>query len=206
MGRWPSLILSTRARVSTFCGLVLVFIREAKGLEPRPSNHSVNCDGSLFIRTGVPGFVPVRRNPVESAIRSIPSYRHTTEDYRQDRHSVHRPLCRPSLHCRPGRIHDGSGAHPHRARTAISIPGSTRGIQKEDPTLAEVLKSIGSVSSGISSWRVRPITPRRSANVSHANVISKMTSRLGFLAWAEAGGKGSSGIQDWKMKRLRFWS
>lgn len=31
-------------------------------------------------------------------------------------------------------------------------------------------------------------------------------SRLGFLAWAEAGGKGSSGIQDWKMKRLRFWS
>jgi hypothetical protein len=190
VGRWPSLILSTRARVSTFCGLVLVFIGEAKGPRTPPIESLRQLQRvTLYPHPGA-GVVPVRRNPVESAIRSIPSYRHSTEEYRQDRHSVHRPLCRPSLHCRPGRIHDGSGAHPHRARTTIDIPGSTRGIQKEDPTLAEVLKSIGSVSSGISSWRVRPITPRRSAKVSHANVISEDDEQAGFLGMGGSGREG----------------
>jgi len=94
------------------------------------------------------------------------------------------------LHCRPGRIHDGSGALPTGHEQRFGIPGSTRGVQKEDPTLAEVLKSIGSVSSGISSWGVRPITPRRSANVSHANVISEDDEQAWFLGMGGSGQEG----------------
>lgn len=46
--------------------------------------------------------------------------------------------------CTAGRAAFLTGQLPVRTgMTTIGIPGSTRGIQKEDPTLAEVLKSVG---------------------------------------------------------------
>src|ERR1700759_884131 len=46
--------------------------------------------------------------------------------------------------CTAGRAAFITGQMPIRTgMTTIGIPGSTRGIQKEDPTLAEVLKSAG---------------------------------------------------------------
>jgi len=46
--------------------------------------------------------------------------------------------------CTAGRAAFIMGQMPVRTgMTTIGIPGSTRGIQKEDPTLAEVLKSVG---------------------------------------------------------------
>ncbi len=46
--------------------------------------------------------------------------------------------------CTAGRAAFITGQMPVRTgMTTIGIPGSTRGIQKEDPTLAEVLKSVG---------------------------------------------------------------
>lgn len=46
--------------------------------------------------------------------------------------------------CTAGRAAFIMGQLPVRTgMTTIGIPGSTRGIQKEDPTLAEVLKSVG---------------------------------------------------------------
>jgi len=46
--------------------------------------------------------------------------------------------------CTAGRAAFLTGQMPIRTgMTTIGIPGSTRGIQKEDPTLAEVLKSVG---------------------------------------------------------------
>jgi len=46
--------------------------------------------------------------------------------------------------CTAGRAAFLTGQNPIRTgMTTIGIPGSTRGIQKEDPTLAEVLKSLG---------------------------------------------------------------
>ena len=46
--------------------------------------------------------------------------------------------------CTAGRAAFITGQMPVRTgMTTIGIPGSTRGIQKEDPTLAEVLKSLG---------------------------------------------------------------
>src|SRR5512147_606756 len=46
--------------------------------------------------------------------------------------------------CTAGRAAFITGQMPVRTgMTTIGIPGSTRGIQKEDPTLAEVLKSQG---------------------------------------------------------------
>jgi arylsulfatase len=46
--------------------------------------------------------------------------------------------------CTAGRAAFITGQNPIRTgMTTIGIPGSTRGIQKEDPTLAEVLKSAG---------------------------------------------------------------
>jgi len=46
--------------------------------------------------------------------------------------------------CTAGRAAFITGQLPVRTgMTTIGIPGSTRGIQKEDPTLAEVLKSVG---------------------------------------------------------------
>jgi len=49
--------------------------------------------------------------------------------------------------CTAGRAAFIMGQLPIRTgMTTIGIPGSTRGIQKEDPTLAEVLKSVGYVT------------------------------------------------------------
>jgi arylsulfatase A-like enzyme len=49
--------------------------------------------------------------------------------------------------CTAGRAAFIMGQLPIRTgMTTIGIPGSTRGIQKEDPTLAEVLKSVGYIS------------------------------------------------------------
>jgi arylsulfatase A-like enzyme len=49
--------------------------------------------------------------------------------------------------CTAGRAAFIMGQLPVRTgMTTIGIPGSTRGIQKEDPTLAEVLKSVGYVT------------------------------------------------------------
>jgi arylsulfatase A-like enzyme len=49
--------------------------------------------------------------------------------------------------CTAGRAAFITGQMPIRTgMTTIGIPGSTRGIQKEDPTLAEVLKSLGYVT------------------------------------------------------------
>ncbi len=49
--------------------------------------------------------------------------------------------------CTAGRAAFITGQMPVRTgMTTIGIPGSTRGIQKEDPTLAEVLKSVGYVN------------------------------------------------------------
>jgi arylsulfatase len=49
--------------------------------------------------------------------------------------------------CTAGRAAFIMGQMPVRTgMTTIGIPGSTRGIQKEDPTLAEVLKSVGYVT------------------------------------------------------------
>src|SRR5262245_57564992 len=46
--------------------------------------------------------------------------------------------------CTAGRAAFLTGQLPVRTgMTTVGIPGSTRGIQKEDPTLAEVLKSVG---------------------------------------------------------------
>ncbi len=46
--------------------------------------------------------------------------------------------------CTAGRAAFITGQMPIRTgMTTIGIPGSTRGIQKADPTLAEVLKSVG---------------------------------------------------------------
>jgi len=46
--------------------------------------------------------------------------------------------------CTAGRAAFIMGQLPVRTgETTVGIPGSTRGIQKEDPTLAEVLKSLG---------------------------------------------------------------
>lgn len=46
--------------------------------------------------------------------------------------------------CTAGRAAFITGQYPVRTGlTTIGIPGSTRGIQEEDPTLAEVLKSVG---------------------------------------------------------------
>jgi arylsulfatase len=46
--------------------------------------------------------------------------------------------------CTAGRAAFITGQNPIRTgMTTVGIPGSTRGIQKEDPTLAEVLKSVG---------------------------------------------------------------
>src|SRR5262245_45273415 len=46
--------------------------------------------------------------------------------------------------CTAGRAAFIMGQMPIRTgMTTIGIPGSTRGIQKKDPTLAEVLKSVG---------------------------------------------------------------
>ena len=46
--------------------------------------------------------------------------------------------------CTAGRAAFITGQNPVRTgMTTVGIPGSTRGIQKEDPTLAEVLKSVG---------------------------------------------------------------
>jgi len=46
--------------------------------------------------------------------------------------------------CTAGRAAFLTGQNPIRTgMTTVGIPGSTRGIQKEDPTLAEVLKSMG---------------------------------------------------------------
>jgi arylsulfatase len=50
--------------------------------------------------------------------------------------------------CTAGRAAFITGQMPIRTgMTTIGIPGSTRGIQKEDPTLAEVLKSAGYVTA-----------------------------------------------------------
>ena len=52
------------------------------------------------------------------------------------------PYGQPS--CAAGRAAFIMGQLPVRTgMTTIGIPGSTRGIQKEDPTLAEVLKAAG---------------------------------------------------------------
>ena len=57
-------------------------------------------------------------------------------------HAVHRSLRQPS--CTAGRAAFIMGQLPIRTgMTTIGIPGSTRGIQKIDPTLAEVLKAQG---------------------------------------------------------------
>src|SRR5215470_10335632 len=50
--------------------------------------------------------------------------------------------------CTAGRAAFILGQLPIRTgETTVGIPGSTRGIQKEDPTLAEVLKSVGYVTA-----------------------------------------------------------
>ena len=57
--------------------------------------------------------------------------------------------------CTAGRAAFIMGQLPIRTgMTTIGIPGSTRGIQKGDPTLAEVLKSQGyaTASSGRTTW------------------------------------------------------
>ena len=60
--------------------------------------------------------------------------------------------------CTAGRAAFITGQMPIRTgMTTIGIPGSTRGIQKEDPTLAEVLKS-----QGYANGTVRQEPPGRS--------------------------------------------
>ena len=58
--------------------------------------------------------------------------------------------------CTAGRAAFIMGQLPVRTgMTTIGIPGSTRGIQKSDPTLAEVLKSAGlrhRASSARTTW------------------------------------------------------
>ena len=62
--------------------------------------------------------------------------------HRQGRHDVHRLLRRAKLHRRPGLVHH----RPARLRTGLTkvgLPGATLGLQKEDPTIAEMLKPLG---------------------------------------------------------------
>ena len=58
--------------------------------------------------------------------------------------------------CTAGRAAFIMGQLPIRTgMTTIGIPGSTRGIQKSDPTLAEVLKSVGYATAQFGKGRVQ---------------------------------------------------
>src|SRR4030095_7536461 len=61
---------------------------------------------------------------------------------REGRDPLHRSLRATELHRRSCRIHQGQ-LPVRTGMTTIGIPGSPRGIQKDDPTLAEVLKAAG---------------------------------------------------------------
>ena len=61
---------------------------------------------------------------------------------RQGRHDVHRLLRRAELHRRPGLVHHRPVGLAHRP-TKVGLPGATLGLQKEDPTIAELLKPLG---------------------------------------------------------------
>lgn len=63
--------------------------------------------------------------------------------------------------CTAGRAAFITGQMPIRTgMTTVGIPGSTRGIQKEDPTLAEVLKSVGYNTARPSSSALPSSSPR----------------------------------------------
>ena len=77
--------------------------------------------------------------------------------------------------CTAGRAAFIMGQLPVRTgMTTIGIPGSTRGIQKEDPTLAEVLKSVGyaTASSARTIWATATSSCRPCTASTNGSAIS----------------------------------
>ena len=60
------------------------------------------------------------------------------------------PITTPRQSCTAGRAAFITGQHPFRTGLlTVGLPGSTLGLQKEDPTIADLLKPLGYVSAQI---------------------------------------------------------